>query len=67
MQGLTSGGRWGRGGRLKMDERVGEGERELGGGRGGDLDDRTRKVAVADGRSVSMESRKEGEGQGQVC
>jgi hypothetical protein len=64
LQGLTSGGRWGRGGRLKMDERVGEGERELGGGRGGDLDDRARKVAVADARTGSMESPKGGERAG---
>ena len=38
----NEGGRWGRGGRLKMDERVGEGERGFGVGRGGDLDDRAR-------------------------
>lgn len=42
-----------------MDERVGEGEQEVGAGRGGDLDDRARKVA-AEARSVGMEGPKGG-------
>jgi hypothetical protein len=50
---VNEAGRWGRGGRLKMDERVGEREREVGAGRGVDLDDRTRKLAVR-GRVCDM-------------
>jgi len=41
-----------------MGGRVGEGERQLGGGRGGDLDDRARKLA-AEARSVGMERREQ--------